>query len=273
MLSNITVLSMLAVSTSLITTSLGAPVNRRQSIPCPAGTQYYDFETTSGFKGCTVTPTEFQNGPRKYWQSCPPAHGNWYVCATGFKGCTTDSTICDPKSSAPVPVPGPIAPPVIDTATCPTGQNYYVCATGFKGCSSDITVCDRRPIAPSPAPIDSNVDSNDTWSCPTGQTYYNCATGFKGCSWDHTVCDPKTPVQPKPIDPPAESLGFCPVGTSYYDFESASGFKGCTSTPEVYQNGPRVLWGSCPAGLGNWFVCANGFKGCNTNTSVCDLKA
>ncbi|KAH7355115.1 hypothetical protein BKA65DRAFT_497691 [Rhexocercosporidium sp. MPI-PUGE-AT-0058] len=271
MLYNNAILSVLAASTSLISTSFAAPVNARESAPsCPTGTQYYDYESTSGFRGCTATPAEYQNGPRKYWQSCPTGHGNWYVCATGFKGCTTNTTICDPKSTAPVPGSDPITPPV-DPTICSAGQSYYVCANGFKGCSSDSTVCD-------PKPVDPIVHPDGTWNCPAGQTYYNCATGFKGCGWDHTVCDPKTPVDPKPIDPkPVDpstgNNGFCPAGTSYYDYESTSGFKGCTSTPAAYENGPRIYWGSCPTGLGNWYVCANGFKGCNTNTAVCDLKA
>ncbi|KAG4442367.1 hypothetical protein IFR05_002145 [Cadophora sp. M221] len=275
MLYNTAILSVLAASTSLISTSVAAPVNARQSTSsCPAGTSYYDYESFSGFKGCTATPAQYQSGPRKYWQSCPTGHGNWYVCANGFKGCTTDTAVCDSKSAAPVPGSDPITPPV-DPTTCPAGKSYYVCANGFKGCSSDSTVCDTKPTIP-----DTVIPPVDPTTCPKGQYYYVCATGFKGCSSDNTVCDPsgRTPTDPKkpvdePIVPPTGGKDFCPAGTSYYDFESTSGFKGCTSSPALYASGPRVFWGSCPVGLGNWYVCANGFKGCNTNTAVCDLKA
>jgi hypothetical protein len=150
------------------------------------------------------------------------------VCANGFKGCSSDSTVCDTKPT----IPDTVIPPVDPTA-CPKGQNYYVCATGFKGCSSDVTVCDPKP----------------------------------------TPIDPKKPVDDKPVIPVTGGKDFCPAGTSYYDYESTSGFKGCTSSPALYESGPRVYWGSCPVGLGNWYVCANGFKGCNTNTAVCGLKA
>ncbi|KAH6723109.1 hypothetical protein BKA61DRAFT_585832 [Leptodontidium sp. MPI-SDFR-AT-0119] len=275
MLYNTAILSVLAASTSLISISVAAPVNARRSTPsCPAGTSYYDYESLSGFKGCTATPAQFQSGPRKYWQSCPTGHGNWYVCANGFKGCTTDSAVCDTKSTAPVPGSDLITPP-FDPTACPAGQSYYVCATGFKGCSSDSTVCDTKSTIPDP--ITTPVDPT---ACPTGQNYYVCANGFKGCSSDVTVCDPKpTPADPKkpvddePVIPVTGGKDFCPAGTSYYDYESTSGFKGCTSSPALYKSGPRVYWGSCPVGLGNWYVCANGFKGCNTNAAVCDLKA
>ncbi|KAH7411161.1 hypothetical protein BKA64DRAFT_375114 [Cadophora sp. MPI-SDFR-AT-0126] len=262
MLYNAAILSVLAASTSMISVSVAAPVNARTPLPapsCPAGTSYVDYESTSGFKGCTATPSEYQYGPRKYWSSCPIGHGNWYVCASGFKGCTTDSTICDPKPSGWVP---PVIPPVEPT-TCPTGQNYYVCATGFKGCSADTTVCDPKPKDPEPI---------EPGSCASGQQYYVCANGFKGCSSDTTVCDTKNP-EPEVVYPSTGNSKFCPAGTSYYDYESTSGFKGCTSSPAPYQTAPRVYWGSCPTGHGNWYVCANGFKGCNTNSAVCDLKA
>merc|ERR1711981_1389018 len=255
MLYNAAILSVLAASTSIISVSIAAPVNARASPPsCPTGTSYVDYESTSGFKGCTATPADYQYGPRKYWSSCPTALGNWYVCANGFKGCTTDTTVCD-KSSGWIPS---VLPPV-ETETCPYGQQYYVCATGFEGCSADTTVCDPEPKDPE-------------GSCPFGQNYYVCATGFKGCSADTTVCDPKpkpctTECDPKPVP------DTCPYGEQYYDYESTSGFKGCTSTPALYQTAPSVYWGSCPTGHGNWYVCANGFKGCNTNTAVCDLKA
>merc|ERR1711977_656709 len=253
MLYNAAILSVLAASTSIISVSIAAPVNARASPPsCPTGTSYVDYESTSDFKGCTATPADYQYGPRKYWSSCPTALGNWYVCASGFKGCTTDTTVCD-KSSGWIPS---VLPPV-ETETCPYGQQYYVCATGFEGCSADTTVCDPEPKDPE-------------GSCPFGQNYYVCATGFKGCSADTTVCDPKpkpctTECDPKPVP------DTCPYGEQYY--VCATGFKGCTSTPALYQTAPRVYWGSCPTGHGNWYVCANGFKGCNTNTAVCDLKA
>merc|ERR1711939_121685 len=221
MLYNAAILSVLAASTSIISVSIAAPVNARASPPsCPTGTSYVDYESTSGFKGCTATPADYQYGPRKYWSSCPTALGNWYVCANGFKGCTTDTTVCD-KSSGWIPS---VLPPV-ETETCPYGQQYYVCATGFEGCSADTTVCDPK-----------NTD-------------------------------------PETVTPVTGNSNYCPAGTSYYDYESTSGFKGCTSTPALYQTAPRVYWGSCPTGHGNWYVCANGFKGCNTNTAVCDLKA
>jgi len=318
MLYNTAILSVLAASTSLISTSTAAPVNTRRSTPsCPAGTSYYDYESLSGFKGCTATPAQYQSGPRKYWQSCPTGHGNWYVCANGFKGCTTDSAVCDAKSTGSDPTPSPLDPticpadqsyyvcatgfkgcssdptvcdPPKTTDTCPKDQQYYVCANGFKGCSSDTTVCDPPKTSCSTC-TDPTVKPEET-NCPAGQAYYNCATGFKGCSGDHTVCDPKpacpgtqptcsgpTPTDPKkpvddePVIPVTGGKDFCPAGTSYYDYESTSGFKGCTSSPALYKSGPRVYWGSCPVGLGNWYVCANGFKGCNTNTAVCDLKA
>merc|ERR1711981_297929 len=213
MLYNAAILSVLAASTSIISVSIAAPVNARASPPsCPTGTSYVDYESTSGFKGCTATPADYQYGPRKYWSSCPTALGNWYVCATGFKGCSADTTVCDPEPKDP-------------EGSCPFGQNYYVCATGFKGCSADTTVCDPK-----------NTD-------------------------------------PETVTPVTGNSKYCPAGTSYYDYESTSGFKGCTSTPALYQTAPSVYWGSCPTGHGNWYVCANGFKGCNTNTAVCDLKA
>lgn len=274
MLYNAALLSMLAASSSLISTSAAAPVKAREyTSSCPAGTQYYDYESTSGFKGCTSSPDAYKSGPRKYWQSCPAGLGNWYVCATGFTGCTTDTTICDAKSAAPVP--GPITPPVsppVNPGECPAGQVYYNCATGFKGCSSDSTVCDPKPV-PILAPVDPSVKPGE---CPAGQTYYNCATGFKGCSSDHTVCDPKdkSAQPPKSVDSPTgKTSGFCPPGTSFFDYESTSGFKGCASAGDAYKYGPRVYYGNCPAGLGNWYVCSNGFSGCNTYTAVCDLKA
>merc|ERR1712144_100040 len=264
MLYNAAILSVLAASTSIISVSIAAPVNARASPPsCPTGTSYVDSESTSGFKGCTATPADYQYGPRKYWSSCPTALGNWYVCANGFKGCTTDTTVCD-KSSGWIPS---VLPPV-ETETCPYGQQYYVCATGFEGCSADTTVCD-----PKPKPCTTECDPKpvpDT--CPYGEQYYVCATGFKGCSADTTVCDPKN-TDPETVTPVTGNSKYCPAGTSYYDYESTSGFKGCTSTPALYQTAPRVYWGSCPTGHGNWYVCANGFKGCDTNTAVCDLKA
>merc|ERR1711939_610238 len=121
MLYNAAILSVLAASTSIISVSIAAPVNARASPPsCPTGTSYVDYESTSGFKGCTATPADYQYGPRKYWSSCPTALGNWYVCANGFKGCTTDTTVCD-KSSGWIPS---VLPPV-ETETCPYGQQYY----------------------------------------------------------------------------------------------------------------------------------------------------
>ncbi|KAK0119686.1 hypothetical protein ONS95_011122 [Cadophora gregata] len=295
---NTAILSVLVASTSMVSVSLAAPVNARQSPSCPAGTSYFDYESTSGFKGCTATPAEYQNGPRKYWGICPTGHGNWYVCANGFKGCTTDSTICDTKPSGWVP---PVLPPVAPKDSCPSGQAYYVCATGFKGCSSDTSVCDPKPpVEPSTCPsgqsyyvcangfkgcsADTSVcdpkkpesEPVEPGSCPSGENYYVCANGFKGCSADTTVCDSKPKgsekVEPEVVNPSTGNSKFCPSGTSYYDYESTSGFKGCTSAPAAYQNAPRVYWGSCPTGHGNWYVCANGFKGCNTNSAVCDLK-
>ncbi|PVH82180.1 hypothetical protein DL98DRAFT_514231 [Cadophora sp. DSE1049] len=321
MLYNAAILSVLAASTSMVSVSVAAPVNARASPPsCPAGTSYVDYESTSGFKGCTATPAEYQYGPRKYWSSCPTGHGNWYVCANGFKGCTTDTTICDKPSGW---IPSVLPPP--ETESCPYGQEYYVCATGFKGCSADTTVCDPDPKDPESGscPYDQqyyvcangfkgcSADTTvcdpkpETDTCPYGEEYYVCATGFKGCSSDTTVCDPKPETETCPYGqqyyvcaatgfkgcssdttvcdtkktepetgyPTTGNSKYCPAGTSYYDYESTSGFKGCTSTPAPYQKAPRVYWGSCPTGHGNWYVCANGFKGCNTNTAVCDLKA
>lgn len=58
MLSNTALISMLAASTSLISTSVAAPVKAARDTPsCPTGIQYVDYEATSGFKGVLPAQT------------------------------------------------------------------------------------------------------------------------------------------------------------------------------------------------------------------------
>ena len=62
---------------------------------CPAGTWYVPKGAcSSGFFGCTADSSSFCAGPQKYWSTCPPNHGNFYNCANGFIGCTTNARIC-----------------------------------------------------------------------------------------------------------------------------------------------------------------------------------
>ncbi|EON61878.1 hypothetical protein W97_01096 [Coniosporium apollinis CBS 100218] len=63
---------------------------------CPPGTWYAKkSECPSGFVGCTSqSPQVCDNGPQRYFGSCPPNHGNYYNCANGFVGCTTNTAIC-----------------------------------------------------------------------------------------------------------------------------------------------------------------------------------
>lgn len=67
---------------------------------CPKGTWYVKpDECTSGFVGCTGADSDrFQKlcgGEKQFWGSCPTGHGNYFHCANGFVGCTTDVGVCD----------------------------------------------------------------------------------------------------------------------------------------------------------------------------------
>ncbi|KAH8706983.1 hypothetical protein GQ44DRAFT_494062 [Phaeosphaeriaceae sp. PMI808] len=66
-----------------------------QSRKCPVGTWYAGSgECSSGFIGCTGLGPEVCPGQKRFWGSCPPNHGNYYNCANGFLGCTTDAKVC-----------------------------------------------------------------------------------------------------------------------------------------------------------------------------------
>lgn len=68
---------------------------RTQSWSCPPGTWYAKTgECSSGFVGCTNVSPQVCGGEKRFWSSCPLNHGNFYNCANGFLGCTTNNIIC-----------------------------------------------------------------------------------------------------------------------------------------------------------------------------------
>lgn len=62
---------------------------------CTAKDTWYSREgdCTSGFIGC-MGKDDFCTGEKRFWGSCPPMLGSYFVCSNGFKGCTTDVNIC-----------------------------------------------------------------------------------------------------------------------------------------------------------------------------------
>ncbi|KAF3036732.1 hypothetical protein E8E12_008207 [Didymella heteroderae] len=244
------------------------------------------FNCANGFKGCSTNPRICDNKsstpadvsltqtpsvvPSIAPGTCRPGEGTFYNCANGFKGCSTDPTVCDPKSNNKTPGPAPQAP-----NTCQSWEGvFYKCANGFEGCSTDPTVCDKPSTVPTPPSTGSD--------CPAGSSFYVCAiNGFRGCSADPKICDaPSAPAKPKPSDtttlPPTTAK--CPKDTWYVaPNECSSGFVGCTGSQlgewtDVCP-GEKKFWGSCPPKHGNYYNCANGFVGCTTDVGVCDKKS
>lgn len=78
---------------------------------CPFGTQYYSSSICpSGFTGC-LPPSSFGlvcgAGGLRFSNDCASSAGvvpagldvgHWHACANGFRGCTTDGTVCDRPS-------------------------------------------------------------------------------------------------------------------------------------------------------------------------------
>lgn len=67
----------------------------------------------------------------------------------------------------------------------------------------------------------------------------------------------------------------CPEGQDLItDGTCTSGFIGCVSSwhRDAVCNGPRRFWNDCSSAswTGNFYNCANGFKGCTTKTTICD---
>lgn len=247
--------------------------------------------SSNGFKGCSTNPricdvksSTSTSGsatqkpsvvPSLAPGTCRPDEGTFYNCATGFKGCSTDPTVCDPKPSNTPRTPVSSAP-----NTCQSWEGvFYNCANGFKGCSFDSTVCDTpsKPSTPPTAPAPSS-------DCPFGGSFYVCAiNGFRGCSTDPTICDPKTPAAPTPADTvqPASATAKCSwqKGTHYVaPGECSSGFVGCTGSElgdiKPVCDGEKRFWGTCPPDHGIYQNCgAGGFVGCTTDIFVCDKKS
>jgi hypothetical protein len=83
-------------STASSSTASGTPGQKKPNKwSCPAGAWYVGpGACTSRFVGCTVDSPTYCLGPKRFWSTCPPNHGTYYVCANGFVGCTTNSRIC-----------------------------------------------------------------------------------------------------------------------------------------------------------------------------------
>ncbi|KAJ9649477.1 hypothetical protein H2199_000252 [Coniosporium tulheliwenetii] len=182
---------------SIMTLTNAAPFGvSERSIICPPGTSYYSAGScNSGFVGC-ATLAQYSSacpGARRFYNDCGPNGdlGSYYNCANGFKGCTTDSNVCNPATPQTTPpAPGakntpttptkPSNPSPPTTGRCPSGTWYVSengCASGFIGCTAN-----SGAVCPGPKRF---------WgSCPTGHgNYYVCANGFKGCTTDTSVCN------------------------------------------------------------------------------------
>ena len=162
----ITVLSLLSAAASL---GAAAPTLSARYDPtiCAPGTGYYQV-CSSGYKGCCTKdactlgycpgtapppsePSELPKQPPAELPKEPPATlppgtcaagtGNYYVCASGFKGCCLQDACtlgyCPGKPAEPEkPKPTePEKPKTLPEGQCAAGTGYYqVCGNGYKGC-------------------------------------------------------------------------------------------------------------------------------------------
>ncbi|KAF1808802.1 hypothetical protein P152DRAFT_462202 [Eremomyces bilateralis CBS 781.70] len=94
---------------------------------------------------------------------------------------------------------------------------------------------------------------------------------------------PLASTSPLPQSPPLDLTPLCPPRTHYYRATVCpSGFAGClppsssfsicATTALRFSNDCASNIGTVPTGveIGHWHTCANGFKGCTTDGTVCD---
>jgi hypothetical protein len=273
----------ISLASSFIALTGAVPTLTERSINfCPDGQWYMspELKCSSGFIGCVAQEKgdDVCSGQKRFNNDCfsTPGLGSFFNCpGNGFKGCTTNPSICDLKSSTSsststdpaiqkttvIPSVVPSVVPSLAPGSCRPGEGtFYNCATGFKGCSTDPTVCDPKP-SNKPSVLPSVLPSTPTPVAPNScqsweGVFYNCANGFKGCSRDPTVCD-------KPAKP---STTPCASSTPI-----VSSVPTKPATPTPIPTGPATN-PDCPFG-GQFYVCAiNGFRGCSTDPTICDPK-
>lgn len=291
---------------SLLTVSaLAVPLEPRQDnvelIPgierhdlCPAGMQYRAAGAcTSNFTGCArPEDNETCSGvgfPSLYKACARPEYGTYRSCPNnGFYGCSV-ADVCNipgPNFQATPTIPG-----VVRADLCPQDNIFKQpgeCASGFVGClpTGLDFICTFKAASP--------IFLGTCYYTPLGH-YRTCDNGFFGCHPDESVCNaptlqPPTSSSARPSTTPTSSITrtsstvpsntssppttglakFCPTGTQYFASKTcSSGFVGCGTDAQC--SGPtRFYWGDCPAGTGNFNVCAkSGFVGCTTLQNVC----
>lgn len=151
------------------------------------------------------------------------------------------------------------AAPWSDPTVCTPGTGYYqVCASGFKGCCTKdacgLGYCPDTTGSNPPTPPPTNgkpTEPTAPGTCAAGLNYYVCSNGFKGCC-SQDAC----------------TIGYCPDSTweKPVDHHEHQEWEEPAPAPAPE---PAHL-GTCPAGMGYYQVCANGFKGCCTK-DACSL--
>ncbi|KAF2457359.1 hypothetical protein BDY21DRAFT_363658 [Lineolata rhizophorae] len=203
----------------------------------------------------------------------------YYVCHNGFKGCSTNPSVCDlpgettetaetPEAPNAAPEMPPSADPPAPYRMCPEDWTYVVegaCPSGFKGCVPDAnSLCGPQ--------------QSFHGTCPEslGQ-YYVCSNGFKGCSTNPDVCSYTTTVEgpvettdaaqpPVVVDTPADNnqCGGYPSTPSQPSNNTENATISNTEEGRPYSMCPEghayVVEGACPSG----------FLGCTADaTTVC----
>jgi hypothetical protein len=79
----------------------GTPIATEKPKKCDGIDYWYNpvGGCPSGFVGC-MSRKDYCSGTQRFWGTCPPELGNYYVCSNGFRGCTRDTSICDKPAFA-----------------------------------------------------------------------------------------------------------------------------------------------------------------------------